>query len=384
MPKTGGTSTEAYLSDQYDLVSVFPKFKYNNFGVIDLECMKYYNLIMGHFDVRLLSYLPANCIKATIFREPISLTISALKHAMVDSNFCPPGIDLEGKSLQQIIRDESLIRKFCNIQTSYLCSLPYFRSYPDVLLNEFGFDTINLNFNAALSNLKKFDFVGIFEEFDESLNLLAKLCHLYQPSITPRLNVSLSHKDNVLTTEDIDLIRYHNELDIRLYQEACGLYLTYKESNKTLDIKSNAKCFSLETAVNYISIKPFYGFGFHEIEYVNKDCFRWTGSDELSGLTFDGTCVAACEFMVEYCFEDHHASRIDFYINGQLTEAVIFDTLGVLTAKIFYENLTAYHGPIILEFKADVVANTEFDLRKRGFIISNISVTSFDLLEVDH
>ncbi len=38
---------------------------------------------MGHFDIRLLGYLAVNCIKATIYREPISLTISAINHAIV-------------------------------------------------------------------------------------------------------------------------------------------------------------------------------------------------------------------------------------------------------------------------------------------------------------
>ena len=384
MPKTGGTSTEAYLSDQYDLVSVFPKFKYNNFGVIDLECMKYYNLIMGHFDVRLLSYLPANCIKATIFREPISLTISAVKHAMLDSNFCPPGIDLEGKNLQQIIRDESLIRKFCNIQTSYLSSLPYFRSYPDISEKDYLFDSITLSLSAALSNLKQFDFVGIFEEFDESLNLLAELCGLHQPRIKPRLNISLSNSDNVLTTEELEIVRNYNKLDIKLYQEARNLYLTYQQTRKTQDIKRNIKSFSLETGINYISEKPFCGYGFHSVEYAEKGCYRWTGSETLSGITFDGSCIAACEFTVEYCFQDNYASKINFYINGQLTEAVIFDTFGLLTAKIFYVNSLSYNGPIDLEFKADVVVSTAIDLRKRGLIVTNISVTSFDLLEVDN
>ena len=88
--------------------------------------------------------------------------------------------------------------------------------------------------------------------------------------------------------------------------------------------------------------------------------------------------------MNEYCFQDNYASKINFYINGQLTEAVIFDTFGLLTAKIFYVNSLSYNGPIDLEFKADVVVSTAIDLRKRGLIVTNISVTSFDLLEVDN
>ncbi len=384
MPKTGGTSFEAYLSDQYPEKSVYPKFGYNNFGVIDLECMKYYNLIMGHFDVRFLSYLPANCIKATIFREPISLTISAIKHAMLDSNFCHPAINLDGKSLQQIIHDESLIRYFCNTQTAYLSCPPYFTSYPDVLELEFCFDSIVLDFNAALSNLKQFDFVGIFEEYDESLNYLTDLCGLYQPKVTPRLNLSLSDDDKFLSVEDLEIVKNCNALDIKLYQEARGIYLTYQQTEKTRDIKRNVKSFSLETGINYISEKPFCGFGFYKVEYNEKVCYRWTGSETLSGVVFDGSCIATCEFLVEYCFQDNYASKIDFYINGQLTEAVIFNTFGILSAKIFYVNSTSYNGPIHLEFKSDVVVSIANDLRKLGLIIRNISVTSFDLLEMDN
>ena len=242
---------EAYLRDQYPVESISPKFNYLNFGVFDLYCMKYYNLVMGHFDIRVLNYLPEHCIKATIFREPVSLTISALKHAILDSNFCPSGLNLEGKNLQQIIRDESILLQFCNLQTGYLSSLPYFKDFPDISAEAFVFNGIVLDFERALSNLKQFDFVGIFEKYDESLNYLADLCGLYQPKVKPRLNMSLSNNDNILTAEDLEIVKNCNALDIKLYQEACALFLEYQQSIKTSSTESNTKSFALEADRNY-------------------------------------------------------------------------------------------------------------------------------------
>ena len=378
IPKTGGTSFEAYLRDQYPVESIFPKFNYRNFGVFDLYCMKYYSLVMGHFDVRVLNYLPEHCVKATIFRDPVTLTISALKHAMLDKNFCPVGLNLAGKTLQQIIHDESVLLQFCNLQTGYLSSLPYFKNYPDISAEVFVFDGIEKDFDNALCNLKTFDFVGIFEEFDESLSYLAALCGLYQPKIKPRLNVSLSDVDKVLTSEDLAIIRKHNALDIKLYQAACGLYLTYQQSRKGRDIEIKERYFSLEMDINYISRPLFYGYGFHKLEFTQKNCFRWTGPETESGVTFDGSRISKCEFYVEYCLPDNCASRLDFYINGEKIEAFIMDIYGLYTARIPYESTDFYRGPIVLEFKTDLVIDTEFDKRKRGLIISNISVISFE------
>lgn len=133
--------------------------------------------------------------------------------------------------------------------------------------------------------------------------------------------------------------------------------------------------------LGYISYQPFYGYGFHKVEFTQKGCFRWTGPEKQSGVTFDCAKIAKCEFLVEYCFPTHCSTRLDFYINGVMIEAFISETLGLYTAKIVYENSGSYHCPIVLEFKSDVVVDTENDKRMRGLIISNISVTSFDLLE---
>lgn len=380
LPKTGGTSLEAYLRDQYPVESIFPKFNYLNFGLTDLSCMKYYNLVMGHFDIRVLNYLPEDCIKATIFREPVSLTLSAIKHAMMDLNFCPIGLNLEGKSLQQIIRDEGILLQFCNLQTGYLSSLPYFKDYPNVSAKAFVFNGIVLDFDRALSNLKQFDFVGIFEEYDESLNYLADLCGLYQPKVKPRLNLSLYDSDKTLTAEDLEIVKNSNALDIKLYQEACGLFLAYKQSIKTHSIESNIKSFALEMDRNYISYNPFYGYGFHKLEVTGQDCYRWTGPMTNSGVTFDGAEIAKCEFLVKYCFISNCSSTLDFYINGLMMDADISEDLGHYTAKIVYKNSGSYHGPIVLEFKSDVVVDSENDKRMRGLIISNISINSFEVL----
>ena len=144
------------------------------------------------------------------------------------------------------------------------------------------------------------------------------------------------------------------------------------------DVESDRETFYINKAINYISKKNLLGYGFHELEFTQESCFRWTGPETLSGLTFDGSRISKCEFYVEYCLPDNCASRLDFYINGEKIEAFIMDIYGLYTARIPYESTDFYRGPIVLEFKTDLVIDTEFDKRKRGLIISNISVISFE------
>jgi hypothetical protein len=99
-----------------------------------------------------------------------------------------------------------------------------------------------------------------------------------------------------------------------------------------------------------------------------------------SGVTFDGAEIAKCEFLVKYCFISNCSSRLDFYINDLMIEADISEDLGRYTAKIVYKNSGSYHGPIVLEFKSDVVVDSENDKRMRGLIISNISINYFEVL----
>ena len=373
MPKTGGMSTSQYLHDQYIAEQIYPKRNIFDIDIIELQCMKYYSLISGHFDVRVINYLPNDITKVTFFREPVSLTISAIKHAIRDLNFSRGNLDIEGKTLQQIIRDDKTLRQFCNVQIGYLSSLTYFENYPNLLKDDFSTDDMIINFDQASKNLKLFDFVGIFEEYNESITYLANLMGFYEPKLMPKLNVAPSNSDDFLSNEDLDLVRKYNELDIKLYQEAYEQFLTFKSSRKTISNKIN---FSLINDLNYIEKIPFNGFGFYELELAEKGYFRWTGVDILSGMSFNSYGIKKCVFLVEYCFIDTFSNSLDFYINSVFVEPDITDFNGLYKAKLVYDNTLLRSKLILLEFKTDVVKSSKVDSRKRGLIISNVSVIS--------
>ncbi len=205
-PKTGGMSFSQFLKDQFNEGRIFPKRNLSELDIIDLQSIKHYSLIAGHFDSRVINYLPCDITKVVFFREPVSLTISAIKHAIRDINFRPANLDIEGKTLQQIIRDEKIALKFCNLQTGYLSSLPYFENYPNLSKDDFATDEIIINFDQASKNLRLFDFVGIFEEYHESVICFANLVDFFEPKLTQKLNVAPSYSD-FLSSEDLDVVR---------------------------------------------------------------------------------------------------------------------------------------------------------------------------------
>jgi hypothetical protein len=149
-------------------------------------------------------------------------------------------------------------------------------------------------------------------------------------------------------------------------------------------IEGESKFFYVNKGVNYISKQPFFGYGFHELENQFDQYFRWTGPGLVSGVPFYSNGLFSCEFTVTYHFPNNYSSRLDFHINGVLIYPDLYEVAGNYSAKFFYVNPDSYSGPIVLEFKTDVVIDTEDDKRMRGLIISNISVNSIVLLEGDN
>ena len=149
-------------------------------------------------------------------------------------------------------------------------------------------------------------------------------------------------------------------------------------------IEGESKFFYVNKGVNYISKQPFFGYGFHELENHFDQYFRWTGPGLVSGVPFYINGLFSCEFTVTYHFPNNYSSRLDFHINGVLIYPDLYEVAGNYSAKFSYVNPDSYSGPIVLEFKTDVVIDTEDDKRIRGLIISNISVNSIVLLEGDN
>jgi hypothetical protein len=83
-------------------------------------------------------------------------------------------------------------------------------SFPD-----FCMKTANEMTQMTGGDLSKFEFVGIVERFQESLNRLGGLLG-HQLKNVVRNKTTNKRK---LTSEQIDIIRYYNQYDLTLYQE---------------------------------------------------------------------------------------------------------------------------------------------------------------------
>jgi len=122
IPKTAGVSLTQYLADQYPSDHVFPKRDWNTLTHSDLEALSKFRLIVGHFDARIISFIPKNHKRAIFLRNPIARTISAIRHALRDQYFRPNGLTFNTSSVQAIIHDPTAMAWFANSQVTLLAA----------------------------------------------------------------------------------------------------------------------------------------------------------------------------------------------------------------------------------------------------------------------
>ena len=90
--------------------------------------------------------------------------------------------------------------------------------------------SIEKHFESAKENLlKNMNFVGIFEDLENSINILFKMLHLECPQSIPHLQTV--DTDYQLTNDEYRAILERNKYDYLLYEFAKNLYCNkYKNS----------------------------------------------------------------------------------------------------------------------------------------------------------
>lgn len=373
VPKTAGTSLRAYLVDQYSEQATFPQFDYRDLGARDLERIAAYDLVMGHFDARLLAGLQRYAhASAVMLREPVDRTISAIRHAIADPTFRPSGVAMQGRALREVIRDPEVMARFANNQTGLLSA-----SGGDGAA--WSFDSIEPDLDLALANLARFDVVGLAEDFDAGMRLLARRCGLYPVKSTPRLNVAAPLPDEVLAPAERAIVASYNTLDLALYAAARRRHGVDPAPSRqaVLDGLPDA-CFPALDGSALLPRHPFCGYGFYGPDDTGPgQAWRWTGPATESGITFRLRAVRRCLFYVEYLLLDGYATRVEFRIDGARAHAEVFEAGGIWFAKIPYVPARREAHHVELELHVDRVAAGAQDVRPRGLVVSALSAIAF-------
>jgi hypothetical protein len=120
IPKTAGMALRLFLSNQYPVAQIMPATDWLTFLKIDRREIGRYRLFQGHFTCGIFDLLPKDVRPIVFLREPVVRTISHLRHLRRDPHFHPAHKLAAGRSLDELVRDDRIMRLCSNAQTAQL------------------------------------------------------------------------------------------------------------------------------------------------------------------------------------------------------------------------------------------------------------------------
>ena len=177
VPKTGGATIRDCLEKNLDNFYIFKKKSEHN--PVSLLCS------------------PKDYKYITFLRDPISRVYSY--YNMLKKYDYVPGHELAKKSLADLLINSSHVK---NLYCQYFSGMP--------------FETVNNEiYEIALNNLRKFLFVGKFEDFGNSFN---RMCSTLDLKIDSTLHINKNNYPEINEDQKKLIIAYNN-FDIKLYNE---------------------------------------------------------------------------------------------------------------------------------------------------------------------
>ncbi len=212
MPKTGGTTFRKMLTNHFPDGSYYPVQKelISNQG-------KYYTqkqlveehpellkkpLVMGHYNIDLVKHLQPGVKTIVFLRNPIERILSHISHII---NNDPK---YKAANPNDVVKDR--IKQMGNLQTRLLRSKD------------------SKNFNDIKENLKKIEFIGVQEDFADSIQFLNSSFG-WNLDLIEKENVSSRLNREKLSEKSMSIICRNSIQDILMYDYACQLY--YDKTN---------------------------------------------------------------------------------------------------------------------------------------------------------
>lgn len=216
LPKCGGTSLNAYLQEHYprrktfslkgpNLAAAVDKFKH----LPEAERHKY-DYVKGHMVLDLLDWVHPECMKITLFRDPVERIISHYYYAKTTRNhYLHSAINSWRLGLEDYITRDGLSGELRNWYTTH---------FSGMTIKEAENNPKESVDKAVKTVLNRYDLVGFldnFSSFVENLHKQANLCYPYQ---NQKLNVTEGKppRDSIEPTT-LSKIERVNFLDVVLY-----------------------------------------------------------------------------------------------------------------------------------------------------------------------
>ncbi len=277
IPKTAGTSLISILDQRYTVDEICPLHdSYQKFLTYTMEERARFRFIRGHFPYSLKDQLPRPPRLLTFLRHPVARVLSAVnQHRRLEqqgASFFEQRIgDI---SLEEFVQHPRFGRAVQNVAVKYLNDILGYQSE----------QRKSLSLGLAKERLETFDVIGLVEQFEQSLELLA-----YTFGFPPILEVPYENVDPQRASRQaevkqstLDYIAETNREEMELYEYAQKLFqerLEHMRAEKAQadDIAASSKPSELPTSVffDFRRVNPGRGWYFGERDPVHG-VVRWS------------------------------------------------------------------------------------------------------------
>jgi hypothetical protein len=268
-----------------------------------------YDFVAGHFGFGFAAHFRTRPIVLTFIRDPVERAISRWRFAFDDSFAHAPhpsdasqpkarALVLEfnrlvrNMSLLELLERESTLARlfFGNVHTAHLMGRDLIEDVPAPIgwFEHFGTPTTMAELAEAQRNLEKCDVIGLTDDFDRSMEWLAR--RLGWESFGPGLALNVSRgrpADAERTPRVVEILTEWSELDRALYAHAVRLVAERRDR-----CAPSARA-PLPRPEAYRFDQPIHGVGWYDRELDDEGWFCWTGREEESCLYLRTPEVAA-------------------------------------------------------------------------------------------
>lgn len=318
IPKTAGTSFTELLEQPFSNVEICPPDRHYHrlLETYNADKLNQFKVFRGHFPYQLRSKLREKTIMLTFLRDPIRRTISHFQHLQrlepEHEHYHEPSTKM---SLAQFLEESPLLPLVLNKPQQYLT----FEKVIEINSN-------HPNLELSKQRLSEFNFLGITERFEQSLELFAYQFGLPDIKYLPKKNIApKSTPSEQLTQSTIERIVELNKDEIELYQYAQDIFeQKYAQMLKEKSRASEISSISEQIKGLHWNGKPVYpGQGWYTAEkHPLYGLVRWTGPETTSILHISLLPTQSYEiyFLVVNVLEKEIINSLTLHINGHAIE----------------------------------------------------------------
>ena len=378
-------SLRAYLRNQYQPEDVFPAETWPEVARIEAQPSSY-PLVEGHFFYNMRQALKPDTPVVAVLREPLTRTLSGLRHLKRDPNFHYLHAQAAGRSIQQLLRDPVIMDAQANVQAAALCaSAPpheVVRYLARTLLTRPGAEASDLEepptLELALQRLEEIDFIGTMEDLPLLVTEMAKTMSYHPASRLSLANEAPGSRTtlNGLDSEDVEILREHNRIDLELYRRATNFATFQATKRALLALVANGTYVRPTGAFTLDLGGPVPGFGWHEAERDGEVVWRWTGPEP--NFTIELCLQRGISYHAEIRFsaaEDFQPNSLSLCINGTSIRVALEQHVNSFIARWHMPSSLTYRhdGCCHLVFSIETTRRLGNDLRKLGIAVNQMA-----------